>query len=257
LCFEEFLIGRLTINLPLTLAAASIYIGLIIRGGKDQKPYKRVIITLITLTGTVLTNRKITKHNFGGIFTNIMSVLILATLVFYYGCRACCKHRKIMPWKTLLVLMIVSIFYARYRYTYMVEHSCDRWTHGLSMNLDQSDKYCHIEEPTVCHAEILHRVLDLSLYFDTVNCENQETAKTLILQYYKTEKRYVGLPLTKEFTPSDRYEWPFRENVSGRAKGYNSMDEAKANGHEFIIDWKQSKVNINLERNSTLVEERT
>jgi hypothetical protein len=177
LCFEEYLIGGLTVNLPLTMVAAGIFIGLIIRGGKDKKPYKRLIITCVTLTALVLSNRRITKHNFGGIFTNIMTVLILLTLALYYGCRACCKHRKMMPWKTLLVLMIVLIFYARYRYTYMVEHSCDRWTQGLSMDLDQSDQYCHIEEPKVCHAEMLHRVLDLSLYFDTVNCENQETAK--------------------------------------------------------------------------------
>jgi hypothetical protein len=42
--------------------------------------------------------------------------------------------------------------------------------------------------------------MDLSNYFDTVKCENQETTPSLLKEYYKTSGPYIGLGVTTWIT---------------------------------------------------------
>lgn len=49
---------------------------------------------------------------------------------------------------------------------------------------------------------------------------------------------------------------PYREQAVKQAKGYDKAGEAFGEGHEIVIDSRESRVLMSIKRNESLVEER-
>lgn len=203
-CFNTYLIGRLNYNLPLTLVAAGVFVWLVVTSVGQLPRYKEHVIILATLLFIVIAFRNVTKHNFGGIFTNIMLCLVAISVMIIYTVKGCVRFKHRLPWKTLLAIFVLALILLKLRFDYAVKHSCDKWADGLHQRIDNSSQFCQLEHPQMCHAELLHGLMDLSRYFDTVKCENQETAPALLRQYYKTEGPFIGLGVTTQLRDEAR-----------------------------------------------------
>ena len=129
-----------------------------------------------------------------------MLLIVALSLLVFYSIKGCLKYKHILPWKILLGVFILLIILVKLKFDSAVKHSCDKWAYGLHHKLDNSSTSCQFEQPAVCHAELLHGLLDLSVYFDTVKCENQETAPSLLAEYYKTEGPIIGLGVTTQIS---------------------------------------------------------
>ncbi len=65
------------------------------------------------------------------------------------------------------------------------------------------------------------------------------------------------MAVTNKYTdPILYYLKPFRRVVLRDAKGYETKEEAYKNGHEVVVDTKESVVSFKITKNETLVEER-
>ncbi|CDW76620.1 duf229 domain containing protein [Stylonychia lemnae] len=166
------------------------------------------------------------------------------------------KNKHILTFKVRLVFLFAFVIYLRSWYIEKILNSCSNWTKGLSLELDQSKEFCEFRVPQVCFAEIISDWQDFTRYFKNLQCENVPTFPEIFTEYYKTDKPFIALPLTKNFDYDSRNEYLIKEAVVYNATGYDTLEQAIKDGYEVILDTKNSNFINHIERNETLVEER-
>ncbi|CDW77562.1 duf229 domain containing protein [Stylonychia lemnae] len=218
---------------------------------------KVMILIILNISMLVLFFQTADYHRFGGLYTYIFVTLMTIYLTFRLICFITHKISKsIGILKTLIIWGLIITYYS-YRFHTYIYSSCENWKKGLSVGLDETNiELCKIpDDIQICPFELTDGYLDLSKHFRMFQCEYQEIRPDYITTYYKTEKPYIGHPLSKNFNYEQRWFDTFYYEIINNSKGYDTLEEALVN-HEVIVDTKNSKMITSVLRNETLVKER-
>ncbi len=141
-CMDKVLFGdgaiRLVSYLLMTVIAAFLFTRLIV----DTLPCSTQIqkihlaITLLTLLFLFTFTRSITKQYFGGMFTNLLFILLTITFSIKALSYGYSKIKHNFSKKTKIVSTLCLILGFMLYCVAVVAQSCDHWREGLFMDLD-------------------------------------------------------------------------------------------------------------------------
>ena len=168
----------------------------------------------------------------------------------------------------ILITVVITIVGTIY-FIYLIATSCSYWNKGLSnftIDNDKNKYSCKISSPDKCYIYTFDRAFDFSRMMN-YNCETAQNIPTYyeILEnyslYYDTEFKdnisVLNFPLTnngnysgEEFNNENNFARKVITNIKGGL-------EKDINSEIFLIkDGKEGKIEMSINKNKTLVEER-
>ncbi|CDW73399.1 duf229 domain containing protein [Stylonychia lemnae] len=253
-CIDKFLLPNLAECLILTGISALIFTAVLYvnLSCKNKTKLTILVLVLVNIFLMSITNTTIAKNKFGGMY-GVAFILYVIIFTIILSIRRCILSIKpYMNLRRLLVLSFIVLLYFRFSFSTKVMRSCDNWEKGLFGEMIHSEKYCHIPPPKICMYELTDRIQDFSF----IDCSNRLADEAVIEKAFGIKEPFVGLADTTQFTQQERTFDRFPYSVYKHSKGYSSYDEAKKAGHEMIVDVKDSRLDIIVNRNEKLVEER-
>lgn len=201
-------------------------------------------------------------------FTMILCILWFLLAVVFIALFMYKKFGR----KCLIACAVIAFTVGPYIYYEKVVPSCDHWLEGTYMNVDQDSGYCNIVVPNHCWFNVMGGIFDFNTFSSPCNKRTYDPDYDYINRYianpyndktriFNKEYKYIGYPDTSKFSPEERrstknHLYSFQKQVLDKAVFYKTLSEAKAGGHEQIVDIENQEAIYNLKKNDDLVKER-